>query len=277
MAACPPAIRGEALSGAGAWVRTPAANDLLYPIRRILDVDVAVLQQADAIALVQQAVAQQSGAVFAFCNAHTANLARSDAALRTALAQATVFNDGIGVDLASELLYHTPFPDNLNGTDLTPTLLASLPAGTPVFLLGSAPGVAEKAGALLADHHGITVAGTYHGFFAEADEAALAERIRASGAQLVIAAMGNPRQEVWATRNAKQLGMPVLCVGAFLDFTARVVSRAPAVVRRLRLEWTWRLLLEPQRMARRYLVGNATFLLAVRQQRGALRHAAMAT
>lgn len=243
------------------------ADDPLYPVRRILDVDVAVLRQPDALALVRQAVMQRRGAMFAFCNAHTANLARSSPALRVALTGATVFNDGVGLDLASELLYDMPFPENLNGTDLTPALLAALPAGTPVFLLGSAPGVAEAAGRILAQRHGITIAGTHHGFFTAAQDPQVVEHIAASGARLVIVAMGNPGQELWAARRCEQLGIPVLCVGAFLDFTAGIVARAPGVIRTLRIEWVWRLMLEPRRMARRYLVGNAAFLLAVLRQR----------
>ena len=238
-------------------------------VRQILGVNVAAFSSLQAINLIAEKVARQQSGIFAFCNAHTANMANSRADLREALRHATVFNDGIGVDVASRVLYGASFPENLNGTDLTPALLDALPAGTPVFLLGSRPGVAQDAAALLEQRHDIRVVDTHHGYFSPHEEPRIAEQIAASGARLVIVAMGNPGQELWAARNHAAMPAPILCVGAFLDFTAGRVARAPRILRDLRLEWVYRLLQEPRRLARRYLLGNAGFLLAVLQQRAA--------
>ncbi len=250
---------------------TPGRPDMraVPDVRQILGVNVAALSSPQAIDLIVDKVARRQSGMFAFCNAHTANLANSRADLREALRHATVFNDGIGVDLASRLLYGASFPDNLNGTDLTPALLDALPAGTPVFLLGSRPGVAQDAAALLEQRHGIRIVGAQHGYFSPHEEPQIVRQIADSGASLVIVAMGNPWQELWAMRNHAALSAPVLCVGAFLDFAAGRVARAPQIVRNLRLEWGYRLLQEPRRLASRYLLGNGTFLLAVLQQRAA--------
>lgn len=111
------------------------------------------------------------------------------------------------------------------------------------------------------DSPGLRVAGTRDGFDGAADEAAAIRAINASGADILLVAMGVPRQDVWLARNAHRLA-PGLClgVGALFDFLAGRVARAPLALRRARLEWAWRLAMEPRRMAGRYLVGNVTFM-----------------
>ena len=240
----------------------------MMELRRIGHIDVVATDVPGAVAQVVAAVEGDGPAIFGFCNAHSVNLARADPAFVTATRAGVFFNDGSGVDMASRLLYGTRFPANLNGTDLTPAVLAALPAGTGVFLLGSPPGVAQKAAAILAERFpNIRIAGSHHGFFSADEAPALSERIRASGARLVLAGMGQPRQEKWAAANAGAVDAVILCIGAFLDFTAGQFVRAPLWMQRAGIEWTFRLLQEPRRMASRYLVGNATFLAATLGQR----------
>jgi exopolysaccharide biosynthesis WecB/TagA/CpsF family protein len=238
-----------------------------WEVRRLLGVDVTVATLDQAIGQLATSVMSGRLGIWGFCNAHTANIARSNAEFAAALQQMTIFNDGVGVDLASRSLYGTAFPDNLNGTDLTPRLLDGLPTGTPVYLLGSPPGVAEQAAAALEGSHGISVVGTHHGFFAADEEEEIVAAIRDSGARLVLVGMGNPRQEMWAARHSRAIKVPLLCVGAFLDFSAGRISRAPALMRAMRVEWIYRLILEPRRMAKRYVTGNLSFLFAVLCQR----------
>ncbi len=229
--------------------------------RFIGPVKVAVLSEQEALAQVDRLVREQQGKVIAFCNAHMTNLARRNDALRAALDDALILNDGVGVDIASRWRYGAAFPENLNGTDFIPQLLDKSRGELRLFLLGAAPGVADRAGRILEQRYPhVRVVGTQHGFFDAQEETALSDRIRASGANLVIAAMGNPRQEIWAARWAESLQRPILCAGAFLDFTAGQVQRAPAWLRQMRLEWTYRLLQEPSRLADRYLKGNISFL-----------------
>ncbi|WP_156680252.1 WecB/TagA/CpsF family glycosyltransferase [Sphingomonas profundi] len=236
--------------------------------RRIGLLDVRVATAGEAVAQIVASVGAGEARIFGFCNAHTVNMAAADPAFANAAARATLFNDGIGVDLASRWLYGAPFPDNLNGTDLTPAVLAALPPGTPVYLLGSPPGVAAEAQAALAARFPqCRFVGADHGFLAPDDEPAVLARIQASGARLVLVGMGHPYQELWAARNVAPLGATIMCIGAFLDFSAGRVPRAPGWARRARIEWLYRLAVEPRRLARRYLIGNAAFLLAVARQR----------
>jgi alpha-1,3-mannosyltransferase len=198
--------------------------------------------------------------VVAFCNAHTVNLSRRDARFRHALDRALVLNDGVGVDLARRVLYGTPFPDNLNGTDFTPALLGTVRRPLRLFLLGSRPGVAERAADVLAERFpGHRIVGTRDGFFDPSEGAAVADAIARSRADLVLVGMGQPRQELWAVEHGQATGAVVMCVGAYLDFVAGVVRRAPDWVRKGRLEWLFRLASEPGRLAGRYLIGNPRF------------------
>jgi exopolysaccharide biosynthesis WecB/TagA/CpsF family protein len=198
-----------------------------------------------------------------FVNAHCLNLRATTPEYAAALARADVIlPDGIGVELAAKMTGHG-LPENLNGTDFVPCLLADAARrGLSVFLVGGRPGTAQAAAARLsADIPGLRIAGTLNGFDDARNEAAAVAQINASGADILLVAMGVPMQELWLDRNLPQLKTRLnLGVGALFDFLAGNVRRAPAPVRRARAEWLWRLAMEPRRMARRYLIGNVTFL-----------------
>lgn len=235
-----------------------------YPNRSIGPVTMAAIQVNLAQDLVIEEVEKKTSHVFAFCNVHTLNSARRLPALATALGHATVFNDGVGMDVASKILFGSAFPQNLNGTDLTPAVLAALPPGTNIFLLGGRAGVAERASSLLAQAFPhLDFVGSRDGYFEAARGGAVADAIRDSGADLVLVGMGNPQQELWASEYATRCGAVVLCVGAYLDFASGRVPRAPKIVRDVRCEWLYRLVREPRRMAGRYLGGVLPFLTLV--------------
>ncbi|HCS64837.1 MAG TPA: glycosyltransferase [Cellvibrio sp.] len=172
-----------------------------------------------------------------------------------------VINDGIGVDIATWLVHRTRFPENLNGTDFTPAFLQSLGTQARVYLFGGKPGVAERAANSLRSDFGIEVVGNSDGYGQARDQDALLTRINASGANVLLVAMGNPLQERWILQQRDQLE-PILLfgVGALLDFLAGDKPRAPDFIRRLRLEWFYRLCLEPARLARRYTLDIVRFL-----------------
>ncbi|MBT9382265.1 WecB/TagA/CpsF family glycosyltransferase [Pseudooceanicola sp. CBS1P-1] len=208
----------------------------------------------------------------AFLNAHCANVMARDTAYGDALQRADmVLPDGIGVELAARMNGHQ-LTANLNGTDLVPALLArAQEQGLSVFLFGGTPGTAETAAQRLqADIPGLKIAGTRDGYGGAQDEMAALSAINASGADILLVAMGVPRQDLWLAQNAHLLSPRIqLGVGALLDFLAGNVRRAPLAVRKAKAEWAWRLAMEPRRMARRYLIGNFTFL--ARAARVALR------
>lgn len=199
----------------------------------------------------------------AFVNAHCVNVAARNPDYRLALDSADMLlPDGAGIALAARMR-GTHLAANLNGTDLGPQLARALAArGGAVFLLGAQPGVAERAAAALQQHApGLRIAGTRDGFDGLRDTQAAIAAINASGADMVWMATGVPHQDLWLARHASALQPRYLLgVGALFDFLSGRVVRAPEWVRKLRLEWLWRLALEPRRMFGRYVVGNAVFL-----------------
>lgn len=233
-------------------------------VRDILGVPVAPVTEAAALARLHEALLRPGSFMkLAFCNAHAANVASRDAEFRAALARMLVLPDGVGVDIAGRLVHGRAFPANLNGTDLVPKLIATAPAGLRIGLLGARLGVAERAAAKLAaldPRHEIRVLG--HGYFDAAEEAALLARLAAEPVDLLLVAFGNPLQELWIDRNLGPGQVRVAAaVGALLDFLAGEVPRAPLWLRRLRLEWLYRLAFEPGRLWRRYVLGNPAFLM----------------
>jgi exopolysaccharide biosynthesis WecB/TagA/CpsF family protein len=206
----------------------------------------------------------------AFVNAHCINLAYERNDYRRALTDFLVLPDGVGVDLASRLLFDAPFPENLNGTDFVPELFRRLPRSARIGLIGARPGVAEEAAAQFAaespQHVFVPIS---DGFFAEGAETdALLARTRAAKVDLVLVALGVPRQELFIAHHLTSAETTVaIAVGALLDFKAGRVPRAPAIVRHLRAEWLFRLGAEPRRLWRRYVLGNPKFLSHILRER----------
>lgn len=235
--------------------------------RRIGELAVDVRSGPQATAEILQMAARRQGLMVAFCNANSTNLAASNPRFRLAMREALLLNDGVGVNVASRRLYRQPFPENLNGTDFVPALLAATQMPLELFLYGSKPGVAERAAAIIEQHFPmVSVVGSAHGYLTDAEQAGLVERIARSGANMLIVALGQPRQELWAARHWRDIAGPTMCVGALLDFLSGDIPRAPTLVRRLRLEWAYRLAREPWRLARRYLAGNLAFLARLTRQ-----------
>ncbi len=218
-----------------------------------------------ALALLIEAMRVREHVKLAFANSHVVNVSLRNPALADALRQFLVLPDGIGVDLGSHLLYGAPFVANLNGTDFVPRLIGSCRAPIKVGLVGARPGVAERAAqrlAGMAPQHQYRVFG--HGFFGVYDEAALLDAIAADRPDLLLVAFGNPQQETWiADKLGRDHCSVAAGVGALFDFLAGEVVRAPVWVRRVRLEWLFRLGQEPARLWRRYLVGNPLFMMRI--------------
>lgn len=169
--------------------------------------------------------------------------------------------DGIGLRMATKLFGHR-MKDNCNGSDFAPLLMMeATKANLTLFLLGGITGVAEKAAVNLKKAiPGIRIVGTNSGYF-ENDETIIA-KINNSKAAILFVAMGAPLQEKWIYRNRQQLS-PRLClgVGALLDYLSGQKIRAPKIMRLLCLEWLWRILIEPRRMTRRYLIDGLYFMV----------------
>ncbi|MBT0670094.1 WecB/TagA/CpsF family glycosyltransferase [Novosphingobium profundi] len=198
-----------------------------------------------------------------FLNAHCVNLAAGDEAYRTILnGSDLLLPDGSGISLAARMA-HQPLGENLNGTDLFPELCARAARnGIPIYLLGGRPGIAEATAQAMQERYpGLVVAGARDGYFTPAQTGEVLAGINATGARMVFVGMGVPLQEKWIAAHADTLDAPVvLGVGGLFDYYSGRIPRAPQLFRTIGCEWAWRLMMEPRRLAQRYLVGNFTFM-----------------
>jgi exopolysaccharide biosynthesis WecB/TagA/CpsF family protein len=240
------------------------------PTIEVLGVPLARLTAPEALDEIERLAGLDAPVLVAYANAYTLNSAAGDPAYGDVLRRADlVLNDGKGVMLAARLLGDR-FPADLNGNFLTPLLLRrAAERGWPVYFLGARPGVAAGAADRLRNEiPGLQVAGVHDGYFSPADLDGVIAGIRESGAHVLLVALGNPAQERWLDEHLEPTGVRIgVGVGAFFDFQTGAIPRAPEWMNRLGLEWVHRLVLEPRRMWRRYLVGNPLFLIRVLRSR----------
>jgi N-acetylglucosaminyldiphosphoundecaprenol N-acetyl-beta-D-mannosaminyltransferase len=160
-----------------------------------------------------------------------------------------------------------PLPERITGTDLIYSC-AELAAqrGYRIFLLGAAPGVADEAAAVLQGRYpGVNVVGTYSppacDEFTPEEDAHILQLVRAARPDMLFVALGTPKQEKWIYQHLQDLGVPVcIGVGGVFNFITGRIPRAPEGWQQAGLEWLFRLLLEPRRLWRRYLVDDTRAL-----------------
>ena len=234
----------------------------------ILGVDVDAVTMAEAVDVVRRAMDTRAGVMVATANAEMLMRATHDEELRRILnASALVVPDGAGTVWAARHLGHA-MPERVAGYDLAQELLRCAPAeGRRVYFFGSAPGVAEKAKAKAEQlYPGIEIVGVRNGFFSPADNAAIIAEIRAARPDLLLVALGVPKQEKWIAAHLAELGVPVaIGVGGTLDVMAGVMKRAPRWMQKAKLEWLFRGMLQPKRAGR--LLALPKFVLKVHASR----------
>jgi len=173
--------------------------------------------------------------------------------------------DGQPVRWALNWLHNTNLPDRVYGPQLMLKVCdEAQKQSLPIYLFGSKRSVLNALQANLTKlFPNLFIAGAEPSKFrqiSENEKRVTVERIRSSGAAIVFVALGCPRQEVWAYENRESLSMPVIAVGAAFDFHAGNLRQAPSLMQRVGLEWLYRLMNEPRRLWRRYLLLNPFFL-----------------
>jgi N-acetylglucosaminyldiphosphoundecaprenol N-acetyl-beta-D-mannosaminyltransferase len=228
---------------------------------------------AHTLALIQRMIESRAPHYIATANVDFLVQAQSDDELHRILLDAhLVLCDGTPLVWASRWLGN-PLPERVAGSDIVPLMLRlAAERGYRVFLLGAAEELNRKAAENIAkDHPGLIVAGRYSPPLApleKMDHEDIRQRIRDARPDIVLVAFGCPKQEKWISMNYRTLAVPVCVgVGATIDFLAGAVSRAPMWMRKCGLEWTWRLINEPRRLARRYLKGFFVFGRGLLRQR----------
>lgn len=240
---------------------------------RIGSVPVDVVDMNGALdRIVELVEAKQGGTVFT-PNVDHVVVAEHDERFRNAYSRVSLsLVDGMPVLWASRLLGRR-LPEKVSGSDLVrPLMQRAAERGYRVFLFGGGQGVAELAAQRLAEEFsGIQVVGTDASKVSLADppeaRAPIARRIAATRPDLVLVCLGAPKQEVFCDQHFRELAPAVMvCIGAGIDFIAGTAQRAPRWVSRSGLEWLYRLVQEPRRLAGRYLLRDPQFVAILARQ-----------
>lgn len=232
---------------------------------RILGIAIDNLTEDEAVQRIAGFIADRGPHHVVTVNPEFLMEARRNSAFRRVLHAADLATpDGAGLLLAARLQGRR-FHGRVTGIELTERLAAEAARrGWRMFLLGAAPGVAEQAAAVLAEHNpGLQIAGCYAGSPRAEDEPHIRAMIAEAQPDMLLVAYGHPKQDLWIARNQPLMRVPVaIGVGGTFDEIAGVVPRAPAWLHRLGLKWVYRLYLQPWRW-RRIMDAVPLFLLAV--------------
>ena len=190
-------------------------------------------------------------------------MAKEDPKLANAIEKADlVVVDGKPLVWTSKWLAQ-PVPEKVSGVDLMRHLLeAGDTRGLRIFLLGTTQerlDVLERV--IRVRYPNVTIAGTRNGYFKAPDYPAVTQMIRESKADLLLVGMPAPFKEIWCEEQREALATPVILgVGGAFDVMAGFVPRAPRLMQEAGMEWAWRLMMEPKKLWKRYLVTNSAFL-----------------
>lgn len=243
-----------------------------FPSVRIAGVRVDALDLRRLHAYIHHAIVRGWTVPVLNANVQAVVLANRDPGFARILEDApVVFCDGSGVRLGARIL-GAELPPRITYADWIHELAPFLrDRGHSIYLLGSKPGVAEVAASKLEERYpGIKVAGTGHGYFRkdgpENDDAIAA--VNAARPDVLLLGFGMPLQEKWIAANLHRLDARVLLSGgACIDYVAETVKRGPKILVDNHMEWLARMIVEPRRLWKRYVLGNPMFLLLVLRQK----------
>lgn len=223
------------------------------PTQTVLGVPVSLLDMKQTIAVAEQLIASGEPHYFVTADASGFAICESDPELRAIYQAATIATpDSQGVVWALRRKGQTS-ARRVSGVDLVDELCAlSANRGHRIFILGSEPGVAEQAAERLRlKHPGCNIVGTRHGYFPAEDDLIVAAEVAPFKPDILFVAMGIPRQEKFIVRTLDTI-KPKLAmgVGGSFDVFSGRAKRAPRVIQALKLEWLWRLMLNPSKFGK---------------------------
>lgn len=237
----------------------------------ILGCRVDLLTAPEAISGIKELIERGLPAHIITLNAEIVYQAQASQDLREIINNADLITpDGIGIVWAGRKLGFN-IRERVTGIDLVYRLCQAAPVEEwKIYLLGSAPGVAEAAARQLAvAYPGLQICGTHHGYFQEEDMPAMVQEIRELAPHILFVALGAPKQEMWIKKYKEQMGVPAcIGVGGSLDVIAGYKKRAPGWIVKLNLEWLYRLLAEPSRFRRQLVLPKFVGLILKSKHKG---------
>ena len=221
---------------------------------KILDVPVHPLTMGEAVSVLEESITSGEQAFVVTANAEIIMMCQEDAGYKKIVSQDAqlVLPDGAGAVWAGRHLGYK-VPERVAGFDLYCQLLdKAAQKGYKAFFFGGSPGIAEAAKAKSEELYlGVQVVGCRNGYFKEEESQAIIDEINASGADMLFAALGAPKQEKWLVRYRKQLKPKILMgIGGSFDVFAGKMERAPKWMQDASLEWLFRLYKQPSRFMR---------------------------
>lgn len=234
----------------------------------VLNVLIDAITMTEAVNKLENFITERVPHLVATANAEMVMMAQEDSELAKILKNADlVVPDGAGVVWAAR---HKGInmPERVAGYDLVQRFLAiAADRGYRIFLFGGSHGVAEKAKAEAERKYpGVKIVGTCNGFFNEKTEPDILDKINTSNTDVLLVALGVPKQEKWLSKNLRKLNVSVaIGVGGTFDVMAGTVKRAPLWMQQANLEWLYRLALQPQRAIR--MLALPRFVFRVMRQK----------
>ncbi len=238
----------------------------------VLGVFVDAIDQSDLEREIMESVKQDRQDVFAYVNVHAVNIAHEDTRFRHIINDARrAYCDGEGVRLGARILGQM-LPRRIVLTYWIWDLCALFERqGISIFLLGGRPGVVDRACRRLREKYpALQIVGSHHGFFAKTglENEKVLTMIEEAAPDVLFVGFGMPLQEYWIEGNFRRLrAHAILPAGSMIDYVAGIKRATPPWMANHGMEWLYRLLTEPGRLWRRYLIGNPKYLAAVLLQR----------
>ncbi len=234
------------------------------PIYELFGIPINALSMADTLKMVDEAVRERSRLLIGVVNAAKAVNVGRNAELREAMSRCDItLADGIAVVWGLRVLGQK-LPERIPGIDL---MQAMLEEGNErkyrVYLFGAKEEVSDIVAQRLGEQYpNVVIAGRRNGYYKPEEEPAIVDQIREANADILFVAMSPPKKEIFLAQYYDRLGVPVCHgVGGAFDVIAGKTKRAPDIWQKLGMEWLYRVVQEPRRMWRRYLVTNTLFLL----------------
>ena len=241
-----------------------------YKTVNVLGVPVDVLTQAELTSAFLKILGSQKRGWISYVNVHTTEIANQLPWYKNFIENALIrYCDGEGIRFGAYLLgEHIPERITLSYYiyDLAECIVQQR---LNLFFLGGKPAVAELAAKRLKElYPALQLSGYHHGYFSEQENNSVIERINACQPDILLLGMGVPKQEEWTKKNFNKLNAKIVWMGGgFLDTLSGKKKRCPRWLSKIGFEWLFRLILEPGRLWKRYLIGNPLFILRILQAR----------
>ncbi|OQY97671.1 MAG: acetyl-mannosamine transferase [Candidatus Brocadia sp. UTAMX2] len=240
----------------------------------ICDVEIDNVSLQDSIKTISKALEKEGNIFITTPNVHHIVLIQKDKEFKKIYQEASlVLADGMPIVWASKFL-GTPLKEKVSGSDLVPVICKfAAEKGYRLFFLGGRLGAVEKAREnLIKMYPQIKIVGVYSppfGFENNREEnEIIIKMIQNARPEILLVGLGAPKQEKWIYRHYKKLDVPVaIGVGVTFEFISGMVKRAPKWMQKLGLEWFWRLIMEPRRLWKRYLIQDICFFGLVLKQK----------